>query len=104
MTAYGDRLADDLKDTDFMPHIKTSQINWIGKSEGVEVDFDIVGGGKFSIFTTCIETICGITFMVVAPESDIVENLKDRIENLKNWSKQVEYSEENTELLIYGEE
>lgn len=84
MTAYGDRLADDLKDTDFMPHIKTSQINWIGKSEGVEVDFNIVGGGKFSIFTTCIETICGITYMVVAPESDIVESLKDRIEN---WSE-----------------
>ncbi len=84
MTEYGERLADDLKDTDFMEHIKTSQINWIGKSEGVEVDFDIVGGGKFSIFTTCIETIYGITFMVVAPESKLVDELKDRI---GNWSE-----------------
>ncbi|MBQ8444342.1 MAG: leucine--tRNA ligase [Clostridia bacterium] len=84
MTEYGQRLADDLKDTDFMEHIKTSQINWIGKSEGVEVDFDIVGGGKFSIFTTCIETINGITFMVVAPESPLVDSLKDRIQN---WSE-----------------
>jgi len=84
MTEYAERLADDLKDTNFMDHIKTSQINWIGKSEGVEVDFEIVGGGKFSIFTTCIETICGITFMVVAPESVIVDNLKDRI---KNWAE-----------------
>ena len=81
MTEYGERLADDLKDTDFMEHIKTSQINWIGKSEGVEVDFNIVGGGKFSIFTTCIETIYGITFMVVAPESKLVDELKDRIGN-----------------------
>lgn len=81
MTAYGDRLADDLKDTDFMEHIKTSQINWIGKSEGVEVEFEIVGGGKLSIFTTCIETIYGITFMVVAPESTIVDSLRDRIGN-----------------------
>ena len=83
MTEYGERLADDLKDTDFMEHIKTSQINWIGKSEGVQVDFNIVGGGKFSIFTTCIETIYGITFMVVAPESKLVDELKPRI---KNWS------------------
>jgi len=84
MTEYGERLSDDLKDTDFMEHIKTSQINWIGKSTGVEVDFDIVGGGKFSIFTTCIETIYGITFMVVAPESTLVDELKPRI---KNWDE-----------------
>ena len=83
MTEYGERLADDLKDTDFMDHIKTSQINWIGKSEGVQVEFNIVGGGKFSIFTTCIETIYGITFMVVAPESKLVDELRPRI---KNWS------------------
>ena len=84
MTEYGERLADDLKDTDFMEHIKTSQINWIGKSEGVQVEFNIVGGGKFSIFTTCIETIYGITFMVVAPESKLVDELRPRI---KNWSE-----------------
>ena len=81
MTEYGERLHDDLEKTDFMEHIKTSQINWIGKSEGVEVEFEIVGGGKFKIFTTCIETIYGITFMVVAPESKLVDELKPRIEN-----------------------
>lgn len=88
MTEYGERLADDLDKTDFMPHIKTSQLNWIGKSVGVEVDFNIVGGGKFSIFTTCIETIYGITFMVVAPESKLVDELKPRI---KNWDEVAEY-------------
>ena len=57
------------------------QRNWIGKSTGVEVKFQIVGGGEFSIFTTCIETIYGITFMVLAPDGDIVKGLMDRVEN-----------------------
>jgi len=65
MTKYGERLADDLDKTEYLNHIKLSQINWIGKSEGVEVDFKIKQGGEFSIFTTCIETIYGITFMVL---------------------------------------
>ena len=91
MTEYGERLADDLSKTEYLDHIKLSQINWIGKSEGVEVDFKIVGGGSFSIFTTCIETIYGITFMVMAPESKIVDSLKDRI---TNWSKVEKYRKE----------
>src|SRR5574344_818033 len=57
------------------------QRNWIGKSTGVEVKFDIVGGGSFSIYTTCIETIYGITFMVLAPDGDLVKELRPRIEN-----------------------
>ena len=66
------------------------QRNWIGKSEGVEVEFKIKDGGKFSIFTTCIETIYGITFMVLAPENELVDKLKDRI---KNWDEVVKYRE-----------
>ena len=88
MTEYGDRLADDLSKTEYLDHIKTSQLNWIGKSEGVEVDFEIKQGGKFSIFTTCIETIFGITFMVLAPESKVVDSLRDKI---KNWKEVEEY-------------
>ena len=67
------------------------QRNWIGKSESVEVEFKIKDGGKFSIFTTCIETIYGITFMVLAPESKLVDELKDRI---KNWDEVIKYREE----------
>lgn len=88
MTEYGDRLVDDLSKTEYLDHIKTSQLNWIGKSEGVEVDFEIKQGGKFSIFTTCIETIFGITFMVLAPENKVVDSLRDKIEN---WSEVEEY-------------
>jgi len=91
MTEYGERLADDLDKTDYLDHIKLSQLNWIGKSEGVEVDFQIKQGGKFSIFTTCIETIYGITFMVLAPESKIVDNLRDKI---ANWDEVLKYRAE----------
>lgn len=88
MTKYGERLADDLSKTEYLDHIKLSQLNWIGKSEGVEVDFEIKQGGKFSIFTTCIETIYGITFMVLAPENKICDALKDKI---TNWDEVEEY-------------
>lgn len=91
ITDYAERLADDLQYTKYMPHIKSSQLNWIGKSEGVEVDFDTTANVKFSIFTTCIETIFGITFMVVAPESKIVDNLKPYI---TNWPEVEAYRKE----------
>jgi len=91
MTKYGERLADDLDKTDYLDYIKTSQLNWIGKSTGVNVDFEITGGGKFTIFTTCIETIYGVTFMVLAPESKIVDSLKDRI---TNWEAVLKYRAE----------
>lgn len=91
ITKYAERLADDLVHTNYMPHIKTSQINWIGKSEGVEVDFKTTAGVNFSIFTTCIETIHGITFMVVAPESKIVDSLKPYI---TNWPEVETYRKE----------
>ena len=91
MTKYGERLADDLVKTEYLEHIKTSQLNWIGKSEGVEVDFKIKEGGKFSIFTTCIETIYGITFMVLAPENKVVDELKSKI---TNWNEVEKYRAE----------
>ncbi len=98
MTEYADRLADDLKDTDYMDHIKTSQINWIGRSHGVEVDFEIVQGGKFTIFTTCIETIFGITFMVLAPENPIVQQLKDKITNWKEVEAYIKQAQKKSEF------
>ncbi len=78
---YADRLLEGLNEIDWPESTKTMQRNWIGKSTGVEVEFEIVGGGNFSIFTTCIETIYGITFMVLAPENKLVLELKDQIQN-----------------------
>lgn len=78
---FAERLLEGLDEIDWPASTKEMQRNWIGKSTGVEVDFKIVGGGEFSIYTTCIETIYGITFMVLAPEGDLVKELMPRIEN-----------------------
>ena len=88
---YAEALLEGLDTLDWPESTKEIQRNWIGKSTGVEVKFDIKDGGSFKIYTTCIETIYGITFMVLAPESKLVDELKDRIEN---WDEVVKYREE----------
>ena len=79
--AFAEKLLEGLEEIDWPESTKLMQKNWIGKSTGVEVKFQIVGGGEFSIFTTCIETIYGITFMVLAPDGDIVKSLMPRVQN-----------------------
>ena len=81
MSDYSEDLLTGLDDTNFADRVKLGQINWIGKSTGVEIDVDIVGGGKFSVFTTCPETIYGITFFVIAPDGKLIKELMDRVEN-----------------------
>ncbi len=81
MSNYAEDLLDGLNDTNFADRVKLGQINWIGKSTGVELDVKIVGGGKFSIFTTCIETIYGITFFVIAPDGKLIQELMPRVKN-----------------------
>ena len=81
MSDYAEDLLTGLDDTHFAERVKLGQINWIGKSTGVELDVDIVGGGKFSVFTTCIETVYGITFFVIAPDGKLIKELMPRIEN-----------------------
>ena len=79
--AFAEKLLEGLNEIDWPESTKEIQRNWIGKSTGVEVDFKLVGGGEFSIYTTCIETIYGITFMVLAPDGKITASLLDRVEN-----------------------
>lgn len=81
MSKYAEDLLKGLDDTAFADRVKLGQINWIGKSTGVEVSVDIVGGGNFSIFTTCIETIYGVTFFVIAPDGKLIKELLPRVEN-----------------------
>lgn len=81
MSTYAEDLLKGLDDTNFKERVKLGQINWIGKSTGVELDVNIVGGGKFSIFTTCIETVYGITFFVIAPDGKLIKELMPRVEN-----------------------
>ena len=88
--AFAEKLLEGLNEIDWSESTKEIQRNWIGKSTGVEVDFNIVGGGNFSIYTTCIETIYGITFMVLAPDGRITQSLMDRVENKEEVQKYID--------------
>ena len=92
MREYADKLLANVDRITMAESLKESQRNWIGKSEGMEVTIPLVdAAGKslsnVKIFTTCIETIYGITFIVLAPEHKIVEELKDKISNYKEVAK-----------------
>ncbi|MDD5290224.1 MAG: leucine--tRNA ligase [Patescibacteria group bacterium] len=132
ITKYADRLIDDLGTVDYLEKIKTQQINWIGRSEGAEVDFSItttppstaVGapllrkegisspsegevvrsertGGvadTLKVFTTRPDTLFGATFMVVAPEHEIISNFESRISNFGEVKKYIEESKKKTDI------
>lgn len=75
-SAYSQRLLDGLETVDWSDSIKETQRNWIGRSEGTEMQFKVAGQDfDFTIFTTRADTIFGVTFMVLAPESELVEKL-----------------------------
>ncbi len=76
ITAYADELLDEIDSLDWPDKIKTMQKNWIGRSEGAEVDFQIDGsGGKITVFTTRPDTLFGATFMTLAPENEMIKDL-----------------------------
>ncbi len=91
ITEYADKLIQDLDTVDYIERVKVSQKNWIGKSEGAEVDFCISGKeDKLRIYTTRPDTLFGATYMVVSPEHPIIDKYKDEI---GNWDAIVEYRE-----------
>ena len=83
ITEYAQRLVDDLGELDFLDKIKAQQTNWIGRSEGAEVNFKIEGtDDNLLIYTTRPDTIFGATYMVVAPEHELIKKYENRITNL----------------------
>ena len=82
ITAYAQRLIDDLSDVNYLERVKTSQINWIGRSTGAEVEFDTTGGDKLIVYTTRPDTLFGATYMVMSPEHPYIEKWADRITNM----------------------
>ena len=82
ITAYAQRLIDDLSDVNYLERVKTSQINWIGRSTGAEVEFDTTGGDKLLIYTTRPDTLFGATYMVMSPEHPYIEKWAGRITNM----------------------
>ena len=83
ITDYAQKLIDDLDDVDFLEKIKVQQKNWIGRSEGAEVNFKIANMDKnLTVYTTRPDTLFGATYMVISPEHPILKELEDKIENL----------------------
>ena len=83
ITAYCDRLLEGLKEVDYLPNIKLQQENWIGKSTGAFVNFEIKGlSEKLRIYTTRPDTLYGVTFMVIAPEHPIIDENSSMISNM----------------------
>ncbi|MCR4285772.1 MAG: leucine--tRNA ligase [Candidatus Kaiserbacteria bacterium] len=91
ITKYADRLIDDLDVLDWPEHIKESQKQWIGRSEGAEFDFKLSTGDSVTIFTTRPDTLYGATYVVLAPEHDLVHQNK---ENISNWAEVEAYIQE----------
>lgn len=91
ITNYADKLLEGLNDVDYIERVKTSQRNWIGRSEGAEVDFAIAGKeDKLRVYTTRPDTLFGATYMVVSPEHPIIDKYKDEI---TNWEEIQAYRE-----------
>ena len=99
MSSYADRLLEGLEETEFMEKIKTAQINWIGKSEGAYVDFQIKDEEEFiKVFTTRPDTLYGVTFMVLSPEHKILEKYESKINNLDEVHEYQEFARSKTEI------
>ncbi|MCD8329704.1 MAG: leucine--tRNA ligase [Lachnospiraceae bacterium] len=91
ITAYADKLIDDLDKVDYIEPVKVSQRNWIGRSHGAEVDFQLTGKEeKLRIYTTRPDTLFGVTYMVLSPEHPYIDQFKDEI---RNWDDVVAYRE-----------
>ena len=82
ITAYADRLIDDLDGLDFIPRVVTQQKNWIGRSHGAEVTFGTTAGDDLVVYTTRPDTLFGATYMVLSPEHPILKTWESRLTNL----------------------
>ena len=92
ITDYAEKLIEGLDHVDYIERVKVSQKNWIGKSQGAEVDFSIKGKeDKLRVYTTRCDTLFGVTYMVVSPEHPIIDKYKDE---LKNWDVIAAYRDE----------
>ena len=91
ITAYAQRLIDDLDDVDFIERVKIQQRNWIGRSTGAEVTFQTNVGDEVTVYTTRADTLFGTTYMVISPEHPMLKKWQPLI---KNWDAVEAYQEE----------
>ncbi len=99
ITDYADRLIDDLDTVDYLERIRTQQINWIGRSEGTDVDFKLKGLDQIiKVFTTRVDTLFGCTYMVLSPEHTLVKKLDSSIKNANEVNKYIENAKNKSDL------
>ncbi|HWQ99606.1 MAG TPA: leucine--tRNA ligase [Candidatus Methylomirabilis sp.] len=100
ITKYADRLLSDLDTVDYLEKIKTQQVNWIGKSEGAHIDFRISTGDAVRVFTTRPDTLFGATYMVLAPEHELVQQWihDDKVANAREVNAYREAATKKTEM------
>ena len=97
ITDYADRLVDDLDDLDWPEHIKEAQRRWIGRSEGAEIPFTLSTGDTLTVFTTRPDTLYGVTYMVLAPEHELIQKNKEAITNWEEVSAYIDATKKKTE-------
>ncbi|MBE6448480.1 MAG: leucine--tRNA ligase [Alphaproteobacteria bacterium] len=97
ITKYADRLINDLENLDFIDRVKAQQINWIGRSEGAELDF-VFGEDKLTVFTTRPDTAFGVTYMVMAPEHEFVQKYMSKFKNPDEVKAYVEATAKKSDL------
>ena len=104
ITKYADRLIDDLKEVDFIDRVRSTQINWIGRSEGAELSFELTDnngdslGKKMVVYTTRPDTTFGVTYTVMAPEHEFVKELMNRFENAAEVQNYIDEAAKKSEL------
>lgn len=99
ITEYADRLIDDLDEVDYIDRVKAQQINWIGRSQGMEVDFKINNkDDSLKVFTTRPDTLYGATYMVVAAEHPLIKKYKNDIKNMKEIAEYQEYASKKSDF------
>lgn len=98
MSDYSEKLLKGLDQTEFLDRIKTAQVNWIGKSEGASVYFDLNVDYKLEVFTTRPDTLFGVTFMVISPEHKLIDNYKELITNIDEVNNYQKASAKKTEI------
>lgn len=102
ITEYADKLLEGLQDLDYIPSVKISQENWIGKSKGYEVEFDFLDK-KLIVYTTRVDTIFGATFIVISPENPILNEVSDKIKNYNEVQEYINESKNKTEFERTGD-
>ena len=98
MSDYAEDLLKGLDDTKFADRVKLGQINWIGKSTGAEIEFNVTSNEKLKVYTTRPDTLYGVTFMVIAPEHPLIEKLSLLIKNLDEVKEYQEKAKEKSEF------